>query len=405
MSTRRQKQSRFPTGLAKIEVMRLPPIVALTACMAASAQSIVNNPNRLRNVIAQLEGALEGEQALRCDVSPTKPTLNYSFRYQAGYVVTVPMNQYLGSGHGWTMLTRVTPEGGDRKPVYQLSRIPLPRIPKTNVAVNIGGGYLLGEGVYNVRWMMLDDTGRVCRRNWRTDVHRSRAERIVKVAMPPDTVWEIGLRGARLLPAGPDDAAALRMTIFLHAAPLFPRRTRMRPNDTVMLMSTVSSLLERVPARSVRLVLFNLDQQKELYRKDNFMLQDMVQVSQAMTNIELGKVDFQVLQNKKGHVDLLTDLVNREVQEQAPSDVVLFLGPAPRFFDRVPQASLEKPSTGVPQFYYFQLAPFLLQQQATLTDTIKSTVARLGGKTMVIHTPGDFAKAIDRLEKGGRGSP
>jgi len=373
--------------------------------MAASAQSIVNNPNRLRNVIAQLEGALEGEQALRCDVSPTKPTLNYSFRYQAGYVVTVSMNQYLGSGHGWTMLTRVTPEGGDRKPVYLLSRIPLPRIPKTNVAVNIGGGYLLGEGVYNVRWMMLDDTGRVCRRNWRTDVHRSRAERIVKVAMPPDTVWEIGLRGARLLPAGPDDAAALRMTIFLHAAPLFPRRTRMRPNDTVMLMSTVSSLLERVPARSVRLVLFNLDQQKELYRKDSFMLQDMVQVSQAMTNIELGKVDFQVLQNKKGHVDLLTDLVNREVQEQAPSDVVLFLGPAPRFYDRVPQASLEKPSTGVPQFYYFQLAPFLLQQQATLTDTIKSTVSRLGGKTMVIHTPGDFAKAIDRLEKGGRGSP
>ena len=385
--------------------MRCVPILAMTACMTASAQSIVNNPNRLRNVIAQLEHAQEGEKALRCDVSPTKPTLNYSFRYQAGYAVTVPMNQYLGSGHGWTMLTQVTPEGGDRKPVYLLARIPLPRIPKTNVAVNIGGGYLLGEGVYNVRWMMLDDTGRVCRKSWRTEVRRSRAERIVKVAMPPDTVWEIGLRGARLLPAATDDAAALRMTIFLHAAPLFPRRTRMRPNDMVMLMSTVSSLMERVPARSVRLVLFNLEQQKELYRKDNFMLQDMVQVSQAMTNVELGKVDFQVLQNKKGHVDLLTDLVNREVREQAPSDVVLFLGPASRFYDSVPQASLEKPASGVPQFYYFQLAPLMPQQQATLTNTIKSTVSRLGGKTMVIHTPGEFAKAIDRLEKGGRGSP
>ena len=162
--------------------------------------------------------------------------------------------------------------------------------------------------------------------------------------MPRDTVWEIGLRGRRVLPQETDDAAALRLTIFLHAAPLFPRRTRMRPNDMVTLMSTVSSLLERVPARSVRLVLFNLDQQKELYRKDDFLLQDMGQVSQAMTNIELGKVDFQVLQNKRGHVDLLADLVNREMQAQPSSDVVVFLGPAPRFLDRVPQASLEKPA-------------------------------------------------------------
>src|SRR5882757_7163131 len=168
MSTARQP-------LAKIVVMRCVPILALAACVAASAQSIVNNPNRLRSAIAQLESAKEGEQALRCEISPTKPTLNFSFRYQSGYVVSIPMSQYLGSGHGWTMLTRVTPEGGDRKPVYLLSRIPLPRIPKTNVAVNMGGAYLLGEGVYNVRWMMVDDTGRVCRKSWRTDVHLSRA--------------------------------------------------------------------------------------------------------------------------------------------------------------------------------------------------------------------------------------
>jgi hypothetical protein len=116
-------------------------------------------------------------------------------------------------------------------------------------------------------------------------------------------------------------------------------------------------------------------------------------------------VDFQVLQNKSGAVDLLTDMVNREMQAQPPSDAVLFLGPAPRSFDRMPQASLEKPSSRAPQFYYFQISPFVGQQPAMLTDTIKSAVSRMGGKTILIHTPGDFAKAIDRLEKGGRGSP
>ena len=385
--------------------MRYALILALAASTAAPAQSIAN-PNRLRSVIAQLEGGQAGEQALRCEVSAIQPSLNYGFRYQAGYVVTVPMNQYRGSGHGWRTLTRITPEGGDGKPVYLISRIPLPQVPKTNVEVTVGGGYLLGEGVYKVRWMMLDDTGRVCRKSWRVDVHLSRAERQVKVAMPPDTVWEIGLRGSRTLPRGTDDTAPLRLTIFLHAAPLFPRRTRMRPNDMVTLMSTVSSLLERVPARSVRLVLFNLDRQKELYRKEDFQFQDMAQVSQAITNIELGLVDFQVLQNKRGHIDLLTELVNREIAAQPPSDVVLFLGPPARYFDSVPQASLEKPSGQGPQFYYFQLAPFFRRPApAEPADTIKSALSRLGGKTLVIHTPGEFAKAIERLEKARRNAP
>jgi len=376
--------------------MRCALILALAACTLAPAQSIVN-PNRLRGgVIAQLEAAQAGEQPLRCEVSAIKPSLNYSFRYQAGYVVTVPMNQYLGSGHAWTMLTRITPAGGDPKPVYLMSRMPLPRVPKTNVAVTVGGGYLLGQGVYTVRWMMRDDTGRVCRKSWRVDVHLSRADRQVKVAMPPDTVWELTLRGSRTLGPSTDDTAPLRMTIFLHTAPLFPRRTRMRPNDMVTLMSTVSSLLERVPARSVRLVLFNLDQQKELYRKEGFLLQDMAQVSQAMTNIELGLVDFQVLQNKRGHVDLLADLVNREIEAQPPSDVVLFLGPQTRYFDRVPQDSLEKPAGHGPEFYYFQIVPFL-SPEAALGDSIKSAVSRLGGKTILIHTPGEFAKAIERV--------
>src|ERR1039457_5483684 len=114
--------------------MRYALILALAACTAAPAQSIVN-PNRLRSVIAQLEGAQAGEQTLRCQVSTIKPSLNYSFRYQAGYMVTVPMNQYLGSGHRWNVLTRITPEGGDRKPVYLISRIPLPEVPQTNVEV------------------------------------------------------------------------------------------------------------------------------------------------------------------------------------------------------------------------------------------------------------------------------
>jgi hypothetical protein len=310
------------------------------------------------------------------------------------------MHQYFGPNHGWSMLTRITPAGDGQKPVYLISSSILPNVPKTNMELRVGGGYLLGEGAYDVRFMLLDDTGRTCRKTWHVDVHRNHAEQKVKINMPPETVWELSLRGARQLPGATDDTAALRMTIFLHTAPLFPRRTRLRPNDMMTLMSTVASLLERVPVRSVRLVLFNLDQQKELYRKEDFLMQDMAQVSQAMANIELGLVDFQTLQNRHGHVDLMADMVHREIEAQPASDVVLFLGPSARHFDRIPQSTLEKPGGHAPQFYYFQIAPFF-RQQAQPSDTIKNTVARLGGKTILIHTPGEFAKAIDRLEKAG----
>jgi hypothetical protein len=43
-----------------------------------------------------------------------------------------------------------------------------------------------------------------------------------------------------------------------------------------------------------------------------------------------------------------------------------------------------------------------MRQTAQPPDTIKSAIARLGGKTILIHTPGEFAKAIERLEKAGR---
>ena len=217
--------------------------------------------------------------------------------------------------------------------------------------------------------------------------------------MPADTVWEIGLRGSRQLPTATDDAAPMRLTIFLHTAPMFARRTRMRGNDQITLLSTVSALLERLPAKYVRLVLFNLDKQKELYRKDDFQLRDMYQVYESMSNIELGLVDYQVLQNRMGHVDLLSDLVNRELAEAQQSDLVLFLGPTTRFLDRMPNELVEKPAGLGPHFYYFQLVPGPFQQDAMLTDSIKSTLSRVGGKTLVIHNPGEFAKAIERVEK------
>jgi hypothetical protein len=390
--------------------VRALTIGVLVTCATACAQIVVDE-RRLGSTLAKFESS--EPDSLRCSVSPIHPSLNYSFRFQAGYIVTVPMEQFEGTGHRWRMITRITPEEGERRPVYLVAGYGLPPVPKTKQEVQIGGGYLMGEGIYTVRHLLIDERGRTCRKDWRVDVRPGRGESKVKTAIPPGTVWDVSLRGARLVPppdidGATDDAASLRLTIMLHAAPTFPRRTRLRQNDIMMLLASVTSLLEHVPVRSVRLIAFNLDQQRELYRKDGFQLRNMPEVAEAMNRTELGLVDAKVLQNRRGHLDVIADLVNQEVKAPEPSDIVLFLGPVSRYFEKVSQEALEKPEGRGPQFLFFQLVPAFrggrggMLPPPVLPDSIRHAVARVGGKTLVIRTPGDLAKAIDRLEKSAR---
>jgi hypothetical protein len=354
------------------------------------------------------------EKPLRCEVIPIHPALNYGFRFQAGYRASLSLSPYRGGGHSWRMVTRITARAGDRAPVYLVSTMRVPDIPDTKMVFQAGGAYLLGEGAYDVSWMMVDDSDGVCRKEWHVDVRLGRGEHTVKVAMPPDTVWDLSLRGAHRQPPVTDDAPPLRLSILLNAAPMSLRRTRLGPGDVGRLISAVSSLLEHVPTMGVRLVAFNLEQQKELYRKDGFQLQNLPEVAQAMNGTELQLVDYKVLQNRRGYVNLLADMMNQELKADPPSDVVLFVGAPSRYDDRMPATVIDKPAGRGPQFLGIELAtfprilqpatsadsPVILQSSGSgLPDVIRSAVGRMGGKTVMVRTPGELAKAIDRLEK------
>jgi hypothetical protein len=375
-----------------------PLAIAVLLASTCAAQGIVNSA-RFASVFKDLEPRA-GEKPLRCEVTPIKPALNFSFRFQAGYVVRVPMNQYSGAGHGWVILTRITPEGGGRQPVYLAGSVKLPSIPKTKIEFEVGGGYLLGEGRYDVKWVMFDDADRVCRGSWRVNARLDRHERQMKLAMPRDTVADFTLRDRSDKKRGADDAAPIRLTVLLDAAPLDPFRIRLRASDRVILLGLLSSLLERVPARSVRLVIFNLDQQKTLLRQDAFAPDAMDRVAQSLNGLELGRVDYHVLQNPHGHLDLLAGLMNQELRAETPSDVVVILGPATPYVDKVPEAALEDPHGAVPQFFNFRFKPYF-RNDVDLPDSIVLATAKLKGKTIVIRTPADFARAIEQIERRG----
>ncbi len=322
---------------------------------------------------------------LDCQVEATRPYLNFGFRFQAGYYFTASLKQFFGPGHRLNVVARVTPQGGE--PVYLGQGFDLPPVPKTNQVIEVSGGYLLGEGEYQVDWLLFDERTRACRKSWKTKVARSGADKKVVLAIPPHTVTEFSLAG--LQPQRYEGKSGGPLTVLLNAAPLSPRRMRLRASDEMLLVGALSSLLERLGDRPVKLVVFNLDQRTQLYQRENFRPDRLHEVGQAINQLELGMVDYAVLKSPKGHIDFLAELLNRE----ATAETVVLLGPTTRYFEKMPAEKLEK---GSARIFNLQFLPFF-RYGTPFPDILDSAVRRRKGKSMLLRTPADFAKAIAAL--------
>jgi hypothetical protein len=368
----------------------VPQVVILTS-MGMWGQTLLD-PSKVP-AAEKTFASLEKDKPLSCHVQPISAHLSYSFRMQAGYVVSVPMKQYRGPNHALAILSKVTPEG--HEPSYFASGVRLPDLPKNKNEMELGGTYLVGEGRYTVDWVLFDDADRTCRKSWRFEAKLNPAERSLKIGIPPETVRELSFRRWSVGGKSLDDVRPIRrLTVFLHAAPLIPRSTRFRPQDRGILLSSLASLLETLPARFIRLVVFNLDQQKELFREDVLTPAAYNQAVGSLNNLQLQLVDYRVLQNRRGHISLLTDLVNKELQAKEQSDAVIFLGPTARYFDKVPEFDL--PATA-PRFFYLQYKP-VFRSGGDFPDSIEFAVKKVHGKAMLIHTPDELAKAIKQIE-------
>jgi hypothetical protein len=383
--------------LTRASIMRMVRLILtvtlLAAARAACGQSVID-PGKNAQLAEYFEPHKE-DKLLRCDASPIRPSLNFSFRFQSGYVFRVPLKQFEGGGHRWSILTRVRPADGGAPSLLGVEYA-LPRVSKTKSVVEWGGVFWVGEGSYVVDWMLFDELNRVCRKEWKIDAKLSSREHGVDPGIAPGKVAEVSFRGWS--PQETADVPVLnRLTIFLHAAPLFPRLTRLRVQDRLTLLGSLASLLESVPARAVRLVIFNLDQQKELFRDDDFTPEAFPRAARSMSSLQLQVVDYHVLANQRGHVDLLKDLVNQEVGAAQPADAVIFLGPAGRYLDKVPKNAIEEHPGDRTHFFYLQYKPYM-RETAEFPDSIELAVRKVHGRKLVIRTPEDFAKSIKQVE-------
>lgn len=373
-------------------------VFLLLAALPLLAQGLVD-PSRLPAGWKTFS-RVEGKERLRCQVHSYQPGLTLGFRFQTGYLVEVPMAQYTGEGRWIQIVLRVTPESEDRQPVWLTSRINLPRVPKTKATAQFGGGFLLGEGKYKVDMLLVDAEDRRCLADWDLRAKASKEVRDVGGGLPPGAVDDVGFRRWGRALARRAESASVRhdVSILLHVSSLSPRRfANLRSYDRTVLLNALASMLDRLPVRKVRLTLFSLEKQAEVYHTEDFSSETFREAIDALQRIELGTIDYSVYQNRKGHLDFLSDLLHREMSHSEKTDAVIILGPPARSGDRVPEEDLPA-RNGAPPIYYAELRTSR-RVESVLPDTIARTIKRLGGRRKEVYTPQDFAEAIQEIEK------
>jgi hypothetical protein len=200
------------------------------------------------------------------------------------------------------------------------------------------------------------------------------------------------------------------------------------PNSWGMLLSMLGSIVEHMPKSSFRVIVFDSEQQRVLFRKENFTLtEDMDGVERTASAAQRWAVDYHSLQNSGGGWNLVRDLEHEEISGPASADTVVFLGVQEGRFSPVPPGmpnqsnkshffflkygtpptipglgmvsnrGIEVPhADGAPPFV--DMAP-QAPSPMTKPGLVEQSVEHLKGKVFLISSPKDFSKAFAAITR------
>ena len=345
---------------------------------------------------------------LHCRIRPQKPAFDFVFRFDVGYIVSCSLARFGGSAGKVFIFARVTPDGGKALLLGDTYR--LVDFVRVGTSVKMSGGFAVGEGKYQVEVLVVDqETGRTSRKSWRALVARRSGHVAAQVAVPPGSVIP---RGVVPWPIKMDTTGkGLRVTFLLNAAALNPRSPSLAARDRAFLLGSLVSMLNQIPYGSVRVRAFNLDQQRELFRQDQFDHAGFMKLTESLRTLELGTVSVDVLR-ERGWLEMLVDYANGELLAADPSDTVIILGPrlptnwrrGTHYYGEVPGGMLEGRKTPIPHFYYFEYYPSFLWGRGQRfrggvdrPEVLSRLTRRLDGTVYEFSTPSDLVHAIQKM--------
>lgn len=391
--------NRDGVGGFVVSVWRVGFLFALTV-FSLQAQTGLLEPERRELLDRVINGQLPGDP-LKCSVQTFHPFLDFAFRYEVGYLARCDLAQFEGRDMAVASYLRIRPQGAQS--VYLTDVLRMPKMPEAMRAhyswnklkqdVEFSGVFAAGVGEYVVDMVLVDENQRVYHKDWTVKISPGRSERKAELSVAPGTVISAGLppwRGSKAVGQGPGP----QLTVLLDAAPVYPASRKLRAWDRAFLMGSLASLLRGMQPSSVRLIAFNLEQQREVYREDRFDRDHFAKLGEALSRLELGTVSYKTLADQFGWANLLTQLVGKEARGADAADAVVFLGPNVRNLTKIPREYVQCDNLGG-RLHYLEFFPIPGYE---FPDTIHQLTNACHGIVYKVHSPAEFAEAIAKMQ-------
>ena len=184
---------------------------------------------------------------------------------------------------------------------------------------HLHGKIILGEGNYQVGWVLRDRAERFCAAFWQISASPRGRDREVKLhiaaGMVEPVITEPFLDEA---PAPRETARPLSVLVLLHVAPQVMRSPEMQTDQTQAMVSILRNIAHEPRFTSFSITAFNIDKRAVIYRQANAPKIDFPTLGQAVKGLHFGTVAVQRLGDKDGGPQFLLGLIAGELASQKP---------------------------------------------------------------------------------------
>jgi len=368
--------------------------LALLPFKCLSAQEIMAPTGGLVRLMpsdAAILESTENRKDLPCTVVPDKPALGFDLKYHVGYEVSVAIRDLVGADNQLTMVFRVTPEN-QRDGIYFSQHFQVPTIDRDEGGpAYLDGAFTVGEGKYHVDWLMRDRAERMCSFHWDSEANLPPKDKQMTLDIAAGAVQALDMEMFKQEPPVQREQkqAPLTVKVMMNFAPQDANGSALQPLDTRALLSIVRSIAREPRISKFSVVVYNMQQQKVVYRQDEVSQIDFPALGQAVKSLRLGTVDLKHLVQKHSDTEFLTQLMTSEIKDPKDGlDALIFAGPKVMLDDGVSAETLKQlADVKYPVFYMnYNANP----QANPWRDAIGNAVRVLKGAEYTISRPRDL---------------
>lgn len=389
-------------SLNLIQRAAVAPLLAVAALCAGAQTLMKDQGGRVIHGSDQaVFEAAEERQDLPCKVEPVKPVLGFDLKFHAGYEISVPLRELAGEENLLTILFRVTSDKKKDEPVYFTHKIRVPSIVEDAKGdAFLQGSFDLGEGKYQLAWLMRDRTERVCAHFWEAEAELPAKDRPLALNLAAGDAAPTEQEQFTAEQAVERDASegAVSVKVMVNFAPQSATASSLQPADTSALVSILRTIQREPRLTRFSVVAFNLQEQKVLYRQDASDHIDFPAIGDALKSLQLGRVDIAKLQQKNSEAEFLGELIQNEFKVEAgaqPLDAMIIAGPKAMLNGNVPQEALK--TVGETEYPVFYMNYNLNPQVTPWRDSISHAVRFFKGQEFTISRPRDLWFAVTEM--------